>query len=386
MRTRPIQIGGVRPRPTGRFYRPELDGLRFIAFFLVFSCHATGSVIWLPPVGPFLEHLARGGSFGVDLFFLLSAYLITELLLREKLATGSIDVSGFYMRRILRIWPLYFAFLGFFLVARTFTHTVFPNAAFAAFALFCGNWYLAGLPPDAPLRSPVVPLWSVSVEEQFYLAWPLVVRFASKAGMVACAIGLCVTSWIAQFIMLRAGALHSVIWVNSFVHGGAIGAGILSAIWLQGRAPSIHRAVRLVMFLCAMLLFAIADFQFHFTAPRSSIADGMLSLNCGWLGIVLLFYSLLGAPQDGLKFTAASVLAYLGRISYGAYVFHIAALDLVRYLFVKYAGRPATELTFALALLLTLVAAATSYRWYETPFLALKRRFTHIQSGMAKIA
>ena len=104
--------------PPSRFYRPELDGLRFLAFFLVFICHAQYGIAWQSWAGQLLLHVGAGGSFGVDLFFVLSAYLITELLRREKLETGSIDVGGFYVRRILRIWPLYFGFLVLYFLAR----------------------------------------------------------------------------------------------------------------------------------------------------------------------------------------------------------------------------------------------------------------------------
>src|SRR5580704_3548587 len=99
------------------FYLPELDGLRFFAFLAVFIYH---SVAPLPALSPETGHffalghaILRSGCYGVDLFFTLSAYLITELLMRERARTGRINVAAFYIRRMFRIWPLYFAFLGF---------------------------------------------------------------------------------------------------------------------------------------------------------------------------------------------------------------------------------------------------------------------------------
>src|SRR5580658_4566258 len=100
------------------FYRPELDVLRFFAFLAVFLFHFNH------PAEFYVQHgipraiavgatsFVEAGVFGVDLFFVLSAYLITELLLREKDLCGSLDVKGFYLRRILRIWPLYFFYIG----------------------------------------------------------------------------------------------------------------------------------------------------------------------------------------------------------------------------------------------------------------------------------
>src|SRR5271170_6470041 len=319
-----------RRESLSRFYRPELDGLRFVAFFFVFVCHAQYGITAQSWVGQLLLHVGAGGSFGVDLFFVLSAYLITELLRREKLETGSIDVGGFYIRRILRIWPLYFGFLGLYFLARRSSPAVFPPHAFAAFALFCGNWYLASRSAADPLRSAMVPLWSVSVEEQFYLVWPVVMRFANKAGMVIVAGCLGAASFVAQFVLLRGGAMHAAIWVNSLVHSGAIGIGILSALALEGRVPRISRFVRISMFVGSFALFAVADGYFHFAQPYSSVRDGMASFACGFLAVTLLFYAFLGAPQDGLKLTAGKALVYLGRISYGLYVFHVLALDIVK--------------------------------------------------------
>ncbi|HEY0745209.1 MAG TPA: acyltransferase family protein, partial [Steroidobacteraceae bacterium] len=101
-----------------RYYRPELDVLRFFAFFMVFLSHVVpGDDVFyrqlhIPPrAADLIVNAASGGAFGVDLFFTLSAFLITTLLLREKELHGTINISSFYVRRALRVWPLYFAFL-----------------------------------------------------------------------------------------------------------------------------------------------------------------------------------------------------------------------------------------------------------------------------------
>src|ERR1700724_1564596 len=101
-----------------RYYRPELDVLRFFAFFMVFLSHVVpGDVAFFTAahipsrVADLIISMSAGGAFGVDLFFTLSSFLITTLLLREKEAYGVINVTSFYVRRMLRIWPLYFVFL-----------------------------------------------------------------------------------------------------------------------------------------------------------------------------------------------------------------------------------------------------------------------------------
>src|SRR3989442_76632 len=99
-------------KPPARFYMPSLDGLRFFAFLAVFVAHAAPkrlrAVPWLGPVGPLADAVVPAGLFGVDLFFVLSAYLITGLLMREAESRGRISVGAFYVRRALRIWPLYY--------------------------------------------------------------------------------------------------------------------------------------------------------------------------------------------------------------------------------------------------------------------------------------
>src|ERR1700758_1374563 len=136
------------PARTERFYRPELDVLRFFAFLGVFIFHAAprtmdfydraGYPHWLSSL---LIPTFGAGAYGVDLFFALSAYLITSLLLRERSATGALDLRGFYLRRILRIWPLYLAFVAF---AAVFAALVpgqhLPMKYVVGYSLLAGNW------------------------------------------------------------------------------------------------------------------------------------------------------------------------------------------------------------------------------------------------------
>jgi peptidoglycan/LPS O-acetylase OafA/YrhL len=366
--------------PSPRFYRPELDALRWIAFLLVFCAHSNLRVTGWSGVGDWFPVVASGGAFGVDLFFILSAYLITELLRREKLATGSVDIRGFYLRRILRIWPLYFVFVGFWFLARGFTPppNSFPTSALLAFLSLTGNWYVAAIPT---FHSPVVVLWSVSVEEQFYCIWPWAVRFASRTGMISLACLLGVGAWAAQLVLFRRETDLRAVWSNSLVHGGAIAVGIVSAVLLEGRAPKIHRYARIVMFLGGLLLLGGCNVVFGYGDGHASFPHETAGMECGLLGASLLFYAFLGAPQDGLGFSAGRGLVSLGRISYGLYVFHYAVLDVVGYTLRRFTGRYPSWERVGISLSITLALAWASYRWFESPFLALRRRFTHIQSG-----
>src|SRR6266853_3633744 len=147
--TQPATTAGLRHSGRmERFYRPELDVLRFFAFLGVFIFHAAprtmdfynaaGYPHWLSSL---LIPMFGAGAYGVDLFFALSAYLITSLLLRERAATGALDLRGFYLRRILRIWPLYLSFVAFAaLAALVIPGQRLPAHYVLGYCLLAGNW------------------------------------------------------------------------------------------------------------------------------------------------------------------------------------------------------------------------------------------------------
>jgi len=219
-----------------RFYRPELDVLRFFAFLGVFIFHAAprtmdfynaaGYPHWLSSL---LIPAFGAGAYGVDLFFALSAYLITSLLLRERAATGALDLRGFYLRRILRIWPLYLAFVAF---AAIFAALVpgqhLPTKYVVGYSLLAGNWVYVfyGLP-----ASFATPLWTVSIEEQFYLAWPLALRKASVRTMAIIAVGILVVANAWRVWLAVSAAPVERIEYNTFTRLDPIAFGILIALF-----------------------------------------------------------------------------------------------------------------------------------------------------------
>ena len=166
-------------------------------------------------------------NLGVVLFFVLSSYLITSLLVREEDTTGRIDVTAFWVRRILRIWPLYLGFV--------FTYAAFGGLSgrmLAAFSVFSGNWAMVAWSESARLAHP---LWSVSVEEQFYLAWPLVLAALSRRLRRHAAFSLIAIAVVARYALLAAGASTTSVWLNTFSHLDAIGIGAVVAL-----GPRIH--------------------------------------------------------------------------------------------------------------------------------------------------
>lgn len=208
-----------------RYYRPELDALRFFAFACVFCHHMPIKGRWFQPIG-------EAGAFGMGIFFMLSAYLIITILLREKETTGTVSLSAFAARRVLRIWPLYFLVLcGAYLLGHLVKSIHVSGHALLAFSFLFGNLYIL----HHGWMGPIDPLWSLSVEEQFYLAVPAIVRLGGKRAIVV----ICVVTISLAYVVLiglgRHAALSGAVWVNSFVQFQFFAAGGLTSLWFHNR-------------------------------------------------------------------------------------------------------------------------------------------------------
>ncbi len=320
---------------------------------------------WAPAkVVTALKGVEAAGGFGVDLFFLLSSYLITELLLRERRQRGTIDLRSFWIRRILRIWPLYFFFLllSYFVIPR-FLYQDFPWLHMAGFLTFTGNFTNAFLPG---LVSVAGPLWSVSIEEQFYLTWPVILYFFPR-GLKLFSYFLLVAATCGRAWLAYHHQPYSMFWYNTITHMDPIAVGALMAITLNGSVPRWSRRVR-----WAGIALGTGCLWFVGLFLRHSGWQALLTYPLVTFACAVLLLSVLREP--GTRSNAA--LVYLGRVSYGLYVYHIFALTLVR----EYAPQLNMLTTAALALFLTTALAAASFKFIEQPFLRLKERFTYVRS------
>lgn len=380
---------GRRGGSQERFYFPELDAIRFFLFWGVWGYHALPreenvyTEHHVPAVfASLITSLIKAGMASLDVFFILSAFLITELLLREKELRGVPDLKAFYVRRLLRIWPLYFFMIALAGVVSLFDRSQPLGWAYAlSFLLFAGNWMMVfrGFP-----RAEIIgPLWSVSFEEQFYLLWPLVVRRASKQTLMQIAAGLLVLASLARLILLLRHMGGEPIWYNSFARLDSIACGILLALILHGRATfRVGRAARLLLLLAGISAWLIVGLRCGLLDPVPTLLGGMFGYPLMSLGGVAIFLSVLGAAQDGLPFLKNSGLVYFGKIAYGLYAYHFLGLQLSHHLLTRYHHAHSWTLSWLLALAITFSLAMVSFRWLESPFLRLKRnKFTHIPSG-----
>jgi peptidoglycan/LPS O-acetylase OafA/YrhL len=319
-----------------RYYRPELDALRFFAFLGVLVHH-----------GP---DTPRIGGFGLSMFFMLSAYLITELLTRERDQTGTISWKFFFIRRALRIWPLYFA--AVFLLA--------DHRAWLGLVLFVANW------SSIDSGRLAAPLWSLSIEEQFYLLWPPVVKFrAEKIVAIACIVAAFAWIWIfagrgwklwydtpAEFLFFATGALISIAKPKT------------------GDRAFLVVAGSILLLVSSQLGIGSADTT---GLTRVGLLVGYAT---GALGCAALFIAILDIKRVPKR------LAYAGRISYGLYVFHSGALEIARHIPLPAHTALRMFTVDAAALVLSFGAAHLSYQYFEKPFLVLKERFAVVKSSI----
>ncbi len=375
--TVPDRVPFARP---ARYYRPELDVLRCLAFLLVFSSH----VLPFPHAATgfrLVYAVQEGVSGGVPLFFILTSFLITELLLREHEATGTVHIRSFYMRRMLRIWPLYFLALAGALVLPHLIHSFDPVGAFIVpFLLLGGNWVIV---LHGWFHNPMLtPLWSTPVQEQFYLLWPLLVIRGGPRGVVALACAVLPVAWACDYILPAFHYTRSPdLWCNSVNQFQFFALGSLLAVLFHRRPPQFSPSVRFGMLLAGAVAFFISGTPLHFindfqpSTPLRTLL-GYLALDTGCICLCLAF---LGARVPA----SARPLIYLGKISFGLYIFHYTVLAIVAAA-VKaklHTGYP-TQLaaTYVITALLSVAIASASYHFYETPFLRLKSRFTFVRS------
>lgn len=352
-----------------RFYRPELDALRFLAFLAVLLYHGPS------PTGV-LHQIKNIGCFGLSMFFVLSAYLITELLLREREQSGTISWRLFFTRRALRIWPLYYAMLGsVFVIGRVLPNSNISSFGIAAMAVFLSNW----IATDERV-GPLAVLWSISVEEQFYLIWPPIVKFGAKRLVLItaiCFIALAVV-WLGVF-----SARGNKLWFDTPVEMLFFAVGALIALATHGKPPlGMNGLIRATLAIGGLLSLGVASNIGHvgvyglhrITVPRLYVGYGAGAVGCGVLLLATMGIS--NVPYW---------MIYLGRISYGLYVFHGGFFSLSRLIKEPFGLSSSSGaymlLIDGLALLFSIAAAYLSYKYLEAPFLRLKERFEIVPSG-----
>lgn len=382
-----------------RFYVPQLDGLRFLAFLLVFVHHGPPTSRLFPAKSAaraFFAFLETMGWCGVDLFLVLSAYLITSLMLIEHEQHHTISLRGFYLRRILRIWPLYYlmASIGFFLLPalgmfadplHSANHAKLMKDHFLPYYTLFGN-YSSGAHGYPSVWS-LAHLWTVTLEEQFYVVWPLVLGLMLHFRRAALWVLLAVL--LIGSICLRLHYIgltqHPFIWTNTLTRLDPLLLGIAIALWRRVHLPQPGW----LMPTLKLAIGVVAIVSISWAPPVHT-----QSRNIAWqylataLGFALILDGVLPLGRNPLSWALSRrPLVWLGKLTYGLYVYHILGLQfggmlvdfMVRRHWLK--GEMVVMVSRSVvSFVLTVAVAALSYRFFESFFLRLKERFSQVKS------
>lgn len=367
-----------------RIFFPNLDGLRFICFFFVFMVHSfvTDDVaINNNPVHIFLKkYLFAGGQLGVNMFFVLSGFLITYLLISEREISGKINVKNFYIRRVLRIWPLYFfcVFFGFIifpLFKSMFGEVPNETAQPIYYFFFASNFDLmrSGGADSSMLNI----LWSVSIEEQFYLFWPLVVMLVNKKRL-----------WIVLLLIIIASNIFRYIYrdrfgieLHTFSAANDLGMGCITAcLALQkSRLRDLLTKNNKALYIAAHVVFLTLFVAYHQVDIGSAEFIKRILFS---ISFALVIFLQCFSPVQLFALRKAKAMSKLGEYTYGLYCLHMIAILAVMKLFSKfYPSYNAAVLflvIFPLTLILSIFMAKLSFRYFEAYFLKLKHKFSII--------
>lgn len=370
-------------KETGRVYFEHLDVLRFIAAIMIVFLHSYESIGWFDAdISGQLDFVANNAyadqfmknlGIGVDVFFLISGFLITYLLLEEKKRFGNIAIKKFIVRRILRLWPVYFAIV---LVAPILVFlTQSPDPNYLPNVFFLGNFdTIATQSWDYPFHH----FWSICIEEHFYFVWPFVIAFVPFKYLLRVFIAL-----IAVSIGFRCYAVEYMdhswfqIYLNTFsrmdvIVIGAIAGYFYSRKKFDFKLPKYARIVLLLGLLASLALYPVSSWESAFEAGFSKYF---------WIGIIFVLfldYNFNTTYKHRLK--SNSILHYFGKVSYGIYMYGNSILLLIiKQIMWRFDIRN-IWVFFVLVLIFSILIPIASYELFEKPILKLKNRFRVIDT------
>lgn len=342
---------------------PELDALRGIAALMVLSLHLG---------------LGRSGLFlasAVDLFFVLSGYLITRIILTHSGGPGFL--VAFYVRRIVRIWPIYYAVIvGFLLVnpLLPFRQRTSGWPYYLTFTQFTPRYWFAVPPKFSPYFAHT---WTLAAEEQFYLLWPLVAVLLGRRLLLAAIPVLLVSAFVARLW------LWPMLLVTNW-DGFALGALLAGMLGDPGSSRSRHAGFALGFLALAGVVLGYPYFEESANLELATawperwgqIAESIRAtrLKMLWVAIVGLVIGCAGHPMLAVLRTRS--LGYLGTISYGLYLYHLPIFAMISPSHFTPSCRD-SMLVDALKLAVTFLVAAVSWRFVEKPFLRFKDRYPY---------
>ncbi|WP_018345067.1 acyltransferase family protein [Cytophaga aurantiaca] len=358
-----------------RKYFNTFDALRFLAFFKVFIFHIP---IWGFPVFDFLKN---GGGTAVSFFFSLSGFLITYLILKEKESTGTFNLKAFYFRRILRIWPLYYSMLLFAFLTPYILSIVSIDASGAGYdpdwfmsIAFLENYKMI-FTNDFPNVSPLGVVWSLCVEEHFYIIWGLLLYVVSVRNVHWLIIASIFIANVSRYVFY----LNGWSFLDVFTNIDYFAYGAISAILFIKKKAIVDTVLEgisssskvFILLACIGIFITLPNLDFQYNALIEPTISGIIFL----IVLTLVVF-------DGKLFSISktNILSRLGIYTYSLYLTHTIIINLFVKIFEKMnisLINPFQALGFVTVCLLgTIAASMVTYYLIEKPFLKLKTRIT----------
>lgn len=352
------------------------DALRFFAFFKVFLLHLPITAF------PWFNYIRAGGGIGVQFFFVLSGFLITYIILEEKNRTGQFNLKHFFARRILRIWPLYYlmilvAFLTPF-ITEQLLHVTTSSEGYAPewwkSLLFLENYKMMAT-GEHPNVSPLGVMWSLCIEEHFYIIWGLLLYFMPVRKLPVLIVCSVILGYISRYFYAGYGipALDIFTNIDLFAYGAVPGYLLITRRFATENA--LLRIPFYVKLLFTAILLAVVQVCSQYTDDDNAFVT--LTTVLGVMFAILISFTI---PQHTrFRIGDKHILSRLGLYTYGLYLYHTIIISLLRVLYPALGMSTDTAggavLFIIIALLATIAISILSYYIFERPFLKLKKFF-----------
>ena len=382
------QIIQVEQKNTERVYFPQFDVIRFFAAFMIVIYHSyiawsgwfgvpgllsTGDFKTLSAFGSHIDRFIKNMPLGVDIFFFISGYLLTILLVMEKQKFGKVNIPKFYIRRGLRIWPLYFFLIALAPFIISWLGEKQPE--YWRTILLVNNFQTMA---TQTWEYPFAHFWSICIEEHFYIIWPLIIAFVPFRKLLPTIIALIGLSWgykMYTYIFLPANwfelYLHTLSRMDVILMGG-----LLAVLYI--RKPFEFRLNGYI--LAGIMAFLIIVLSFDDASDFSNMFNGVLRRPVYIALLALPMMDLLFNPSRAGIFGKRNPLLYLGKISYGIYMYgNILVPIVIKKVMLTYSIYN-MYFYFALVFTLSLIIPIISYELLEKPFLKLKQRFALVKT------
>ncbi len=360
----------------GRSYFPNLDGLRFFAFLHVFLSHVIiDQFASISPAFKNIKEYIAPGFFGIDMFFVLSGFLITWTLLEERFTKRSMSLRNFLARRTLRIWPLYFLIVacgyGLHYLGVKLGFNLEPLPGIHWFMFFILNFYISIHGPYFLFF--MVFLWSIAVEEQFYLLWGFVMKYARRAFQHVCIIVILLSLYFRYTHLSDNNMLvfHSLSVASNLASGALFSYACFYRSELFKTLKALKRGTWVRIYLLLSVLYLL--YSQLFNAPVVIVFEKLIF---SFLFCLVIFDQCF---NDNRPFNAmfSKTIGYLGRISYGLYCFHGLVITFVLLLSERIEVFRTAGFIFFLSPMViaafTILLAHLSYRYFEKPFLNYRK-------------